>query len=76
MMISGIYYLILHRKRSEFCSIDFNTKIGKERLRTGVRQMSELLFDGIQKKKEMLEIAERLRAEGVSEEIISKCVLV
>lgn len=76
MMISGIYYLILHRKRSEFCSIDFNTKIGKERLRTGVRQMSELLFDGIQKKKEMLEIAERLRAEGVSEEIISKCIRV
>ena len=38
--------------------------------------MSELLFDGIQKKKEMLEIAERLRAEGVSEEIISKCIRV
>ena len=46
----------------------------QERLRTGVRQMSELLFDGIQKKKEMLEIAERLRTEGVSEEIISKCI--
>lgn len=73
MMISGIYYLILHRKRSAFCAVDFNTKIGKERLRTGVKQMSQLLFAQVQKKNE---IAERLRAEGVSEEIISKCVLV
>jgi len=73
MMISGIYYLILHRKRSDFCAVDFNTKIGKERLRLGVKQMSQLLFAQVQKKNE---IAERLRAEGVSEEIISKCVLV
>jgi len=74
MMISGIYYLVLHRKRSLFCSVDFNTKVGKERLRTGVRQMSQLLFAETQKQNEMLEVAERLRAEGVSEEIISKCI--
>ena len=73
MMISGIYYLILHRKRSEFCGIDFNTRVGKEKLRAGVKQMSQLLFAQVQKKNE---IAERLRSEGVSEEIISKCVLV
>lgn len=73
MMISGIYYLILHRKRSEFCGIDFSTRAGKEKLRAGVKQMSQLLFAQVQKKNE---IAERLRAEGVSEEIISKCVLV
>lgn len=74
MMISGIYYLILQRKRSLFCDVDFNSKVGKERLRLGVKQMSSMLFAHINRQNERLQIAERLRNEGVSEEIISKCI--
>jgi len=74
MMISGIYYLVLHRNRSLFCDVDFNSKAGKDRLRLGVKQMSSMLFAQINRQKEMLQIAERLRSEGVSEEIIGKCI--
>jgi len=74
MMISGIYYLILHRKRSTFCDVDFNSKSGKERLRNGVNQFSSLLFAQIKKQNEMLQIAGKLRKEGVSEDIIAKCL--
>lgn len=75
MMISGIYYLILHRKRSLFCDVDFNTKKGKERLRVATDQLSTIMFDQIQKAGELNRIADKLRAEGVSEDVIMKCVL-
>ncbi len=73
-LIAGIYYLILHRKRSTFCGVDFNTKIGKERLQTGIEQLSTLIFNCETKRNEQDSIADRLRKEGVSEEIIAKCV--
>lgn len=73
-LISGVYYLILHRKRSLFCTVDFNTRIGKERLKTGIDQLATLLFACANKQSEQNIIAERLRAEGVSEELITKCV--
>lgn len=74
-IISGIYYLILHRKRSSFCRVNFNTRSGKERLKTGIDQLATLLFDFANQQAENHLIANRLRAEGVSEEIIAKCVL-
>ena len=75
MIISGVYYLILHRKRSLFCDVDFNTKKGKERLKIATDQIASLLFAQIQKANELTVIGEKLRAEGVSEEVIRKCVL-
>lgn len=74
MLISGIYYLILHRKRSNFCEIDFSTRIGKARLENAIDQIGTLLFAEINRKNEKLEIAAKLRAEGVSEEIITRCI--
>jgi AcrR family transcriptional regulator len=73
-IISGVYYLILHRKRSSFCGVDFNTKTGKERLQTGIDQLTTLLFTYTTKRKELDVIAARLRKEGVSEELITKCI--
>jgi len=74
MMISGIYYLILHRNRSKFCDVDFATKKGKDRLESAVEQLASILFGELKRKQEILEIAARLRAEGVSESIINKCM--
>ena len=75
MMISGIYYLILHRKRSLFCDVDFDTKKGKDRLKIATDQLSTIMFAQIQKAGELNQIAEKLRAEGVSEDVIKRCVL-
>lgn len=51
MFIGGIYYLILHRMRSTFCSVDFNTRKGKERLLETVDQMIRVVFADINKSK-------------------------
>ena len=74
VMISGIYYLILHRNMTKFCNVDFSTKKGRERLEDGIEQLGTILFAELKRKQELTNMANRLRAEGVSEEIINKCL--
>lgn len=72
MMIAGIYYLILHRKISTFCDVDYNTRIGKDRFNKGIEMVADIVFDKLEMYQEQLSIAQKLRDEGVSEKIISK----
>jgi AcrR family transcriptional regulator len=74
VIIAGVYYLILHRKRSKFCDVDFNKKEGKARLLNGVEELVTILFDYIAQQKRIEEIAVRLRKEGIPESVIEKCV--
>lgn len=74
LMISGIYYLILHKDRSNFCDVDFSTRKGKERLEKGIDQLAALLFGELNRQQERNEIANKLRAEGVSDDIINRCL--
>ena len=74
LMISGIYYLVLHKNRSKFCDVDFSTKKGRERLEEAVGQLSGIVFGELKRQRERLEIANKLRAEGVSEDIIQRCL--
>jgi len=73
VIISGIYYLILHRKRSHFCDVDYNSRTGKDRFKEGVRQLTNLLFEKLKEEERIESIKNKLRAEGVSEDIIAKC---
>lgn len=72
-MISGIYYSILHADRSHFCSVDFNGRKGLQRLESALNTQIDLLFSLLEKEAEKQELINKLRAEGVSEEIIEKC---
>lgn len=74
LMISGIYYLVLHRNISTFCDVDFSTKKGKERLELALDQMVDILFHEKDRRKKDAELAANLRAEGVSEDIIRKYI--
>jgi len=44
LVISGIYYLILHRNMSTFCNVDFSTKSGRDRLEKTIDQLVSILF--------------------------------
>lgn len=44
LLISGIYYLILHRNMSTFCNVDFSSKSGRERLEKTIDQLISILF--------------------------------
>lgn len=69
IVISAIYYLSVHKDRSTFCGIDMNGRIGKERLRKGIEQIVDWIFDIKNKTKEK-NIAKKLMNDGVSEQII------
>lgn len=74
LMISGIYYLILHRNRSRFCDIDFSTKAGREQMEAAVDQLSSIIFAHFRSQQEKQAIAGRMRAEGISEDVIARCI--
>lgn len=44
IIVSGLYYLYLHKDRSTFCNIDMNTEEGRDRINQAIKFLSELLF--------------------------------
>ena len=74
LIISGVYYLVLNQNLSKFCDVDFSSKKGKLRLEDGVEQLASILFAELKQKQELLNIANKLKAEGVSESVINKCL--
>lgn len=44
IIISGLYYLYLHKDRSTFCNIDMNTEEGRNRVNQAIKFLTELLF--------------------------------
>lgn len=70
LLISGIYYLCLHKDRSEFCGINLNNPKHVERLKRALKVIVEQLRWLMEKESEKHKIAERLRSHGVSEDII------
>lgn len=74
MLVAGIYYLVLHKDRSSFAGIDLNTDDGKKRISDACRHAGELMFCKGPVERERERIAENLRQQGVSEEIIAKAL--
>lgn len=44
IIVSGLYYLYLHKDRSTFCNIDMNTEEGRNRVNQAIKFLSKLLF--------------------------------
>lgn len=74
LLISGIYYLCVHKERSEFCGMDINNPAHLERIRKAIREIVDQLRSVVETKTEKQRIAEKLRRYGVSEEIIKKSI--
>lgn len=73
LMTAGIYYLILHRRRSTFWGVDFNSRSGRKRLTETIGQLTGLIFDALRERERTAEIARSLKAKGVAESIIAEC---
>ena len=44
IFVTGIYYLIIHKKISTFSSVDYNKEETKEQMKQTVRDMVERLY--------------------------------
>lgn len=56
IIVSGLYYLYLHKDRSTFCNIDMNTEEGRNRVNQAIKFLSELLFSKINMGRENLQL--------------------
>lgn len=45
LLVSGIYYTVLHSERSTFCGVDFSTPKGKKRLAGAINFMARAVFE-------------------------------
>lgn len=72
LLISGIYYLILHRERAEFCSIDFNSAEGEKLLSEAIDILTDVIFDKLDQFNEKREMISRMLADGISKRKVCK----
>lgn len=56
IIVSGLYYLYLHKDRATFCNIDMNTEEGRNRVNQAIKFLSELLFSKRNMGKENLQL--------------------
>lgn len=66
LLISGVYYLILHKERAPFCKIDFNTPEGEAAFSEAVDTLVGMLFDRIEARNEKRKCYERMLKDGIS----------
>ena len=74
LIIGGIYYLNLHRDRSKFADIDLNTEQGRKRIENALEQLGHIIFHYHEVNNYKKVVAERMKENGISDEIIKKCL--
>lgn len=72
ILISSIYFLILHRDKSTFCETDLTKKDDREDFIKAIEWLTDLIFDKIETKNETERIAINAIKEGLDLETISK----
>ncbi len=72
MLISSIYYLVLHREKSTFCETDLTKKKEREEFLKVIEWLTDLLFDKIEAKNETERIATNALREGLEPEVVAK----
>lgn len=72
ILISSIYYLILHREKSTFCETDLTKKNEREEFIKTIEWLTDLIFDKIETKNETERIAVNALKEGVEIEAVAR----
>ncbi len=75
LLISGIYYMHLHKDKSTFCGIDLNSKKDKDNFVKTLRKTVNRLFANIQNDSadnKTIEIAKKMSAKGIDTKTISE----
>ncbi|MCD8269301.1 MAG: TetR/AcrR family transcriptional regulator [Parabacteroides sp.] len=73
LLTAGTYYLILHRRRSTFWGVDYQRRENRERLYTALDYLCGLVFNALEERNKVVEIARRMKKEEISDEVIVRC---
>ena len=72
ILISSIYYLVLHREKSTFCETDLTKKSERDDFVKTIEWLTDLLFDKIEAASEAKRIAVNALEEGLSQETVAQ----
>lgn len=75
LIIGGIYYLNLHKDRYKFADIDLQTEVGQKRIEKALESLGEMIFQHQELEDYKHTVAEKMKENGISEEIIRKCLV-
>ncbi len=73
ILIGGIYYMILHSKRSTFGGIDFSTRKGQQTLVEAVGFLADCVLKTLKPDPTAQGIAQRMKAKGIDVQTIEEC---
>lgn len=67
ILISSIYYMILHKDRSSFCTIDFNSETAENKIFNGIDYIVEIIFTELDNATKFREIIIRMKIKGIND---------
>lgn len=73
ILISAIYYLILHKDISTFCGIDYSTESGDERIKKTLKDIGHLIFIRHRIAQQREKFCDFLTEKGLTSEDIEHC---
>lgn len=73
LLMGGIYFLVLHKDCSPLAGIDVNDESGRQEIHNAIDWFSKMLFSRPNEQDMKRNIADILRSNGVSEDIIEDC---
>ena len=74
LIIAGIYFMVLHKDRSTFAGIDLNSTEGKQRIKTSIKQLGNMLYDFKKNEDKRNRLAACLKREGLDSAAIERCL--
>lgn len=72
IIISGIYYIILHKNISTMCGLDINKTMDLQRTLTAITDILDFLFDAHEQKSKIEKIVINAHNEGIETPVIAK----
>lgn len=72
LLLGGLYFISLRKKTCPLYGIDLNKPQGIARMESAMEYLIRLVYDSLNSKRREIEIAQRLRENGVHEDVISQ----
>lgn len=73
ILLSSVYFLIIHKGKSTFCGIDFSTHKGRELLKDTMTKLVQKVFEEKQLQENTMAIASKMKSKGIDLITISEC---
>lgn len=73
ILVGGITYLSMRRKKSQFLGVDYSLTKNKERLIKTIADIVNMYFATVKQRKEVFTAAKNLKEKGIDTAIIAEC---